>query len=103
MPKKTNKEENVDKAISSFNSRENRLYFTDNIKEYTRAIEKMNLAELQDHAISLGFKPSHNRLNLEKTLITQFHKRFGSIYKTEEIKLSKDKQKKIDSVLQAWK
>jgi hypothetical protein len=103
MANKKNKEETVEKVISSFKSRQDRLYSTDNIKEYQRSIEKMNLAELQDHAISLGFRPSHNRTNLEKTLVAQFHKRFGDIYKPEETKLSKEKQKKIDSVLQSWK
>ena len=100
---KIKQKEKVDQVVNSFNSRQDRLYPTNNIKEYQSIIEKMNLAELQDHAISLGFKPSHNRQNLEKTLVAQFHKKFGGTFIVQEGKLSPDKQKKIDSVLQAWK
>lgn len=100
---KAEQDNKVKQVVSSFNSRQERLYPTENAKEYKSIIEKMNLAELQDHAISLGFKPSHNRQNLEKTLISQFHKKFGDTYIVDDKKISAEKQKKIDSVLQAWK
>ena len=51
------------------------------IESYSQKVKSMNLAELQDHAISLGFKPSTNRQMLERTLINQFHKRVNPLYK----------------------
>jgi hypothetical protein len=73
------------------------------LKKYTEELKHMNLADLQSHAISLGFKPSPYRPSLERMLINQFHKKINPIYKESKTKLSKEKQRKIDSVLSSWR
>lgn len=48
------------------------LYPTDDIKVYAEAIAKMNLGDLQTHAMDKGIKPSPDRRKLEANLINQF-------------------------------
>jgi hypothetical protein len=47
-------------------------YPTDDIKVYSDAISKMNLGDLQTHAMDKGIKPSSDRRRLESVLINQF-------------------------------
>jgi hypothetical protein len=47
-------------------------YPTDDVKVYAEAIAKMNLGDLQTHAMDKGIKPSPDRRKLESNLINQF-------------------------------
>lgn len=71
--------------------------------EYKHSIERMNMAELQNHAVTLGLKPSTFRHILEKTLLNLFHKKVVPFYAEGEQTRNKSKQEKIDSVLSSWK
>lgn len=47
-------------------------YPTDDVRVYAEAIAKMNLGDLQTHAMDKGIKPSPDRRKLEAVLINQF-------------------------------
>jgi hypothetical protein len=47
-------------------------YPTDDAKVYAEVISKMNLGDLQTHAMDKGIKPSPDRRKLESILINQF-------------------------------
>ena len=47
-------------------------YQTNIINDYIVQMSKMNLIELQKHAVGVGIRPSGDRILLEKTLINVF-------------------------------
>lgn len=47
-------------------------YPTEDAKVYASSIGRMNLADLQKHAMDKGIKPSSDRKRLELTLLNQF-------------------------------
>lgn len=47
-------------------------YPTEDVKVYANSIAKMNLGDLQTHAMDKGIKPSGDRRRLEQALINQF-------------------------------
>jgi hypothetical protein len=47
-------------------------YDTTDISQYEIQIKRMNLLELQEHAIKAGLRPSHDRLLVEKALLNLF-------------------------------
>lgn len=47
-------------------------YPTDNVDVYAEALSRMNLGDLQTHAMDKGIKPSPDRRKLETHLINQF-------------------------------
>jgi hypothetical protein len=47
-------------------------YPTEDVKVYASVISKMNLGDLQTHAMDKGIKPSPDRRRLEAVLINQF-------------------------------
>lgn len=88
MKNKTNKVQGVvtKPAKPSFKSLHEVFNFGKVIKydvsspaEYKRLITKMNIGDLQVHAVKLGLKPSRNRAMLEKTLINAFSKHQASL------------------------
>lgn len=48
------------------------VYPTDDLEVYASCISKMNLGDLQTHAMDKGIKPSPDRRKLETHLINQF-------------------------------
>ena len=47
-------------------------YPTEDLKVYASVISKMNLGDLQTHAMDKGIKPSPDRRRLEAVLVNQF-------------------------------
>lgn len=47
-------------------------YPTEDVKVYASTISKMNLGDLQTHAMDKGIKPSPDRRRLEAVLVNQF-------------------------------
>ncbi len=77
------------------------VYGTDNLEDYQNTLSGLNLAELRNHAVSLGrFVPNSNRERLIKQLTGEFIKYKSSYNKPSHIdsnvKLSKSK---LDSAL----
>lgn len=80
-------------------------YPTDDIKVYAEAISKMNLGDLQTHAMDKGIKPSPDRRKLEANLINQFKsialkrkasKESRKITPDEVQRIEKQRQKSIE-------
>lgn len=61
-----------------FSSNARNPYKTNSKDSYENQIKKMNIADLQTHAISLGIKPSRNRTMLERNLISLFRRNTGN-------------------------
>lgn len=66
--------------------------------EYKQEIERMNLADLQSHAISLSLKPSRNRSMLEKGLLNNYVKHNASMVPTISVDQNAS-VKNLDKVL----
>lgn len=65
-------------------------YSTLDEKEYSKKLEDMNLADLQDHAIQLNIVPVDDRERLQDKLITAFLTVVGT-YKASQVKDNGDK------------
>lgn len=79
-----------------FSKTKRNKYQTLKREDYETQIKRMNIAELQNHAISLGIKPSRNRNMLEKNLISLFRKNNGEQFGVVQAKTG---VKNIDQVL----
>lgn len=53
-------------------------YATSALSEYIDEISKMNLIDIQEHAVSIGIRPSSDRMVLEKTLTNIFKSSMSS-------------------------
>ena len=65
--------------LFNFSRKKQNLIKADTFEQYKLEIEKMNLADLQTHAISLSLKPSKDRAMLEKALLNNFAKHKASL------------------------
>lgn len=54
-------------------------YATTSELEYEEQISKLNMIDLQNHAIKLGFRPSSDRPLLMRTLVSEFRKRNNAL------------------------
>ena len=71
-------------------------YPTEDVQVYASSISKMNLGDLQTHAMDKGIKPSSDRRRLEVALINQFK---SVMSKRKAAKLTtKMTQEKIDEI-----
>ena len=59
-------------------------YNTTDIEEYSRQLNEMSLADIQNHASKMGIHPTANRTNLAKKLKTEFRKHVSQ-YKPIEV------------------
>lgn len=62
-----------------FNFGNTKKYDVKTVSEYKKLIKRMNIGDLQVHAVKLGLKPSRNRSMLEKTLVNTFLKHTASL------------------------
>lgn len=62
-----------------FNFGDKAKYEVSNVADYKSMIGRMNIGDLQIHAVKLGLKPSRNRAMLEKTLLNAFSKHFAGL------------------------
>ncbi len=76
---KTKKKFNSLDELFNFSRKKQNLIKAESYEEYKNQIEKMNLADLQNHAIELSLKPSKNRAMLEKALLGNFTKHKASL------------------------
>jgi hypothetical protein len=67
-------------------------YETKDIVTYERSLKKMNMLDLQSHAIELGLRPSDDRHLLEKTLVNTFKSK-----NTELLRLTNKTNLKVKS------
>ena len=49
-------------------------YNTTDVEEYTRQLNEMSLADIQNHASKMGIIPTAHRANLAKKLLSEFKK-----------------------------
>jgi len=54
-------------------------YKEETVGDYETKLSRMNFLELQNHAISLGVKPSTERIMLTKHLLNEFQRNKGEI------------------------
>jgi hypothetical protein len=80
-------------------------YPTEDIDVYAEALSKMNLGDLQTHAMDKGIKPCPDRRKLESNLINQFkvimakrraNKRTRKMSPEELERLERQRQKSIE-------
>lgn len=77
-------------------------YPTESVEVYSRSIAKMNLGDLQTHAMDKGIKPSGDRRRLESALISQFKQvvakrsaaKMSNKFTADQIKKMEEKRKK---------
>jgi hypothetical protein len=69
-------------------------YTASNLEEYKQQISKLNLLDLQEHAVTVGLRPSSDRGMLEKTLINLFRTRHNELYALLDKKNVKTKSEK---------
>ena len=68
-------------------------YNTKAINEYSSQLQKMNLLEMQTHAIGLGIRPCGDRELLQKTLINLFksnNSTLSSLVAHKDLKVKKN-------------
>lgn len=69
-------------------------YKEETVGDYETKLSRMNFLELQNHAISLGVKPSTERIMLTKHLLNEFQRNKGEITRLfGDQKKSKKKQR----------
>jgi len=89
-PTRENKDNRVKPTFNSldelfnFSRKRRGLIAATSPRDYQAEIRKMNLADLQAHAITLSLRPSRNRAMLEKTLMNNFVKHRASLVSIKE-------------------
>lgn len=81
-----------------FNFGDRAKYDVSNIVDYKSMISKMNIGDLQIHAVKLGLKPSRNRAMLEKTLLNSFTKHFAGL--VPPVSTNSSSMKNYDQVME---
>lgn len=108
MKTKIQKEKGVEKTQFKslnelFNFGKSKKYEVTTLSEYKKFISRMNIGDLQVHAVKLGLRPSRNRSMLEKNLLNTFSKYQASIVPPTSVSQPVKNEKQVMEILSRGK